>query len=83
MKVVKKILMGLMLIFTVLSSAACEAKSNSKGKKMEILNGKDGLYAVLETEKGKECIAEFDRVLPDYKGISQIKKIDSILWSIR
>ena len=48
MKVVKKILMGLMLIFTVLSSAACEAKSNSKGKKMEILNGKDGLYAVLE-----------------------------------
>lgn len=37
----------------------------------------------LETEKGKECIREFDRVLPDYKGISQIKKIDSILWSIR
>ena len=37
----------------------------------------------LKTEKGKECIAEFDRVLPDYKGISQIKKIDSILWSIR
>ena len=32
MKVVKKILMGLMLIFTVLSSAACEAKSNSKWK---------------------------------------------------
>ena len=31
----------------------------------------------------EECIAEFDRVLPDYKGISQIKKIDSILWSIR
>ena len=37
----------------------------------------------LETEKGKECIREFDRLLPDYKGISQIKKIDSILWSIR
>lgn len=37
----------------------------------------------LETEKGKECIQEFDRVLPDYKGISSIKKIDSILWSIR
>ena len=41
-------------------------------------------YAVfLETEKGKECISEFDQVLPDYKGISKIKKIDSILWSIR
>lgn len=37
----------------------------------------------LESEKGKECISEFDRVLPDYKGISSIKKIDSILWSIR
>lgn len=37
----------------------------------------------LETEKGKECISEFDRVLPDYKGISPIKKVDSILWSIR
>ena len=37
----------------------------------------------LETEKGKECIREFDRLLPDYKKISQIKKIDSILWSIR
>ena len=38
---------------------------------------------LLETEKGKECISEFDQVLPDYKGISKIKKIDSILWSIR
>lgn len=37
----------------------------------------------LNSEKGKECIREFDRVLPDYKGISSIKKIDSILWSIR
>lgn len=37
----------------------------------------------LETEKGKECISEFDQVLPDYKGISKIKKIDGILWSIR
>ena len=37
----------------------------------------------LETEKGRECISEFDRVLPDYKGMSSIKKIDSILWCIR
>ena len=64
MKVVKKILMGLMLIFTVLSSAACEAKSNSKGKKMEILNGKDGLYAVLETEKGTIVLNLFYKETP-------------------
>lgn len=37
----------------------------------------------MRTDKGKECISEFDRVLPDYKDISNIKKIDSILWSIR
>ena len=37
----------------------------------------------LKSEKGKECIREFDRVLTDYKEISSIKKIDSILWSIR
>lgn len=37
----------------------------------------------LQTEKAKECIEVFDRVLPDYKHISSIKKIDSILWSIR
>ena len=64
MKVIKKILMGLMLIFTVLSSAACEAKSNSKGKKMEILNGKDGLYAVLETEKGTIVLNLFYKETP-------------------
>lgn len=37
----------------------------------------------LGSGKGQECIREFDRVLPTYKGISNIKKIDSILWSIR
>lgn len=46
--------------------------------------GMETWYAdFLKTEKGKECIREFDRVLPDYKKISSIKKIDSILWSIR
>ena len=64
MKVIKKILMGLMLICTVLSSAACEAKSNSKGKKMEILNGKEGLYAVLETEKGTIVLNLFYKETP-------------------
>ena len=37
----------------------------------------------LQTDKAKECIETFDRVMPDYKHISSIKKIDSILWSIR
>ena len=37
----------------------------------------------LQTDKAKECIEVFDCVLPDYKHISSIKKIDSILWSVR
>lgn len=37
----------------------------------------------LKTEKAKECIKVFDKVMPDYKNITNIKKIDSILWSIR
>ncbi len=37
----------------------------------------------LQTDKAKECIEVFDQVLPDYKWLSNIKKIDSILWSIR
>ena len=37
----------------------------------------------LQTDKAKECIEAFDRVMPDYIHISSIKKIDSILWSIR
>ena len=37
----------------------------------------------LQTDKAQECIEAFDHVLPDYKHISSIKKIDSILWSIR
>ena len=59
--------------------------------KKEKLNNAIMLYADIEkwyadflkTEKGEECISEFDRVLPYYKEISKIKKIDSILWSIR
>lgn len=37
----------------------------------------------LQTAKAKECIEVFDSVLPDYQWMSSIKKIDSILWSIR
>ena len=37
----------------------------------------------LKAENGKECINEFDRMLPDYKEISSVKKIDSIIWSMR
>ena len=37
----------------------------------------------LQTDEAKECIEVFDHMLPKYKNISSIKKIDSIIWSIR
>lgn len=59
--------------------------------KQERLKNAIVLYADIEkwyedfmkTDKAQECIETFDRVMPDYKHISSIKKIDSILWSIR
>ena len=37
----------------------------------------------LQTENGRNCIAEFDRTLPGYVWMSDVKKIDFYLWSIR
>ena len=45
---VKKILLGLFICATVMASASC----SSKGNDMKAIEGKDGLFAVLTTEKG-------------------------------
>lgn len=37
----------------------------------------------LSSEDGKVCIQGFDEFLPDYKWVSDIKKVDALLWSIR
>ncbi len=37
----------------------------------------------LKTENGRDCIEEFDRTLPGYIWMSDVKKIDFYLWSIR
>ncbi|MBQ0065350.1 MAG: hypothetical protein KBT48_06265 [Firmicutes bacterium] len=37
----------------------------------------------LETDNAKECIALFDKIFPDYKWVSDVKKIDFYLWSMR
>ena len=36
----------------------------------------------LQTENGRVCLAEFDRTLPGYVWMSDVKKIDFYLWSI-
>ena len=56
----KKTLIGLLLGLTLISSSACSPKGNN----MEILNGKDGLYAVLETEKGTITLNLFYKETP-------------------
>lgn len=37
----------------------------------------------LLSAKAHECIIKFDEVLPDYQWLSDVKKIDFFLWSIR
>ena len=65
---------------------------NMKGKtKEDQLNCAVDLYDqmvswydnFLQTENGKNCIEEFDRTLPGYIWMSDVKKIDFYLWSMR
>lgn len=37
----------------------------------------------LKTDNAKECLQKFDEILPDYVWLSDVKKIDFYLWSIR
>lgn len=37
----------------------------------------------LSSEDGQKCVVEFEKYLPDYKWIADIKKIDALLWSVR
>lgn len=44
---------------------------------------KDWYRNFLNTENGRNCIAEFDKILPGYTWMSDVKKIDFFLWSLR
>lgn len=44
---------------------------------------RDWYSLFLDTENARECIDAFDKVLPSYQWLSDIKKIDFFLWSIR
>lgn len=37
----------------------------------------------LDTENAKECLSVFERTLPEYTWLSDVKQIDFFLWSIR
>ncbi|MCR5792401.1 MAG: hypothetical protein K6G65_04460 [Lachnospiraceae bacterium] len=59
--------------------------------KEEKLQNAISLYSEMEkwyieylcSEDGKACIQGFDEFLPNYKWVSDIKKVDALLWSIR
>lgn len=72
----------------VVQNLNMELKGRTKRERLEnamvLYTDIERWYAdFLQTDKAKECIEVFDHVMPDYKHISSIKKIDSILWSIR
>lgn len=72
----------------VVQNLNMELKGRTKQERLEnamvLYTDIERWYAdFLQTDKAKECIEVFDHVMPDYKHISSIKKIDSILWSIR
>ena len=60
MKLKKTIFAGLMALLTF---TACNAAS-PKGKAMEALKGKEGVFAVLETEKGTIVLNLFYKETP-------------------
>ena len=65
-------------------------KLTGKTKKEKLQNAIDlyekmvEWYAVfLDSEKGKECVMEFNKRFPQYEYFSEIKKVDFILWCMR
>lgn len=60
MKKFKKLIIGLMLAAAFTTSASC----SSKGKYMDALNGKEGVFAVLTTEKGEIVMELFYKQAP-------------------
>jgi len=56
----KKIIMGLLVGCTLMVSASC----SPKGKQMEALKGKEGVFAVLTTEKGEIVLELFYKDTP-------------------
>ena len=43
----------------------------------------DWYTSYLQTENAKECISKFDESLPKFSWLSEVKKIDCFLWSMR
>ncbi|MCF0242339.1 MAG: peptidylprolyl isomerase [Treponema sp.] len=65
----RKIIFGLVMSLMILSSGSCagkksSAKASAGSTKMDALNGKEGVFAVMETEKGKMVLELFYKDTP-------------------
>mgnify|MGYP004450506619 FL=1 len=66
---VKKIFASAMMALLILSSSSCAGKKTSAktaagSKNMDVLNGKEGVFAVMETEKGTMILELFYKDTP-------------------
>ena len=62
MKNLKKIFTGLAIVLTLISNVACSPKGNNMD--IEALKGKEGVFAVLDTEKGQIVLELFYKQTP-------------------
>lgn len=60
MKTIKKLLSGLLFLFLILSNVSC----NSRSKIMSNLEGKNGLFAIIETNRGSIAVELFYKQTP-------------------
>ena len=72
----------------VLQNLSLQIEGRTKAEKLQnaihLYEAIENWYAeFLTTDKAKECIEAFNQTLPDYAGIFDIKKVDTLLWSIR
>lgn len=58
-----------------------ENKINQAAKIYQILNRNYNHF--LDSKEGKKFISDFDRKLPNFRSISDIKKIDTVIWKLR
>ena len=72
----------------VVQNLCLDVKGKTKIERMDCMISQydcmiDWYDTFLSSKNGKDCVSEFDRILPGYIWMSPVKKIDFYLWSIR
>ena len=64
MKLIKKLILGLSFGSLMMSGAFAAPKASNKGKSMDVLNGKEGIFAVIDTDGGEIVLNLFYKETP-------------------